>query len=74
MKNIITEMIGSENFSSNDNTSKQFVVQTRNFLVQTCSLCNEEMELVEGTTIYGNKWYHADCWDLVKKGDASSNV
>lgn len=73
MKNMITEVIRSENFSSNNNKS-QFVVQTRNFLVQTCSLCNEEMELVEGTTIYGNKWYHANCWNLVKKGDTNRNV
>lgn len=70
---MITEMIGSENFGSNDNKS-QFVVQTRNFLVQICSLCNEEMELVAGATIYGNKWYHADCWNLVKNGGARCDV
>lgn len=73
MNNIEIEMIGSENFTADD-SSKQFLVQTRNFLVQTCSLCGEEMELVEGTTIYGNKWYHADCWKLVKKEDLTRNV
>lgn len=55
MKNMITEMIGSENFGSNDNKS-QFVVQTKNFLVQICSLCNEEMELSKCNKLRATFW------------------
>ncbi len=37
-------------------------VQTRKLQTPVCSLCNEEMEFVEGDTIYGDKWYHNTCW------------
>jgi hypothetical protein len=46
------------------------VVQDVNFLIQTCSLCNTEMNLVEGATIYGAKWYHKECWQsMIKRGE-----
>jgi len=66
MRNMTTEMFGSENFSFEK--SKQFVVETKKFRIEICSFCNKEMELVEGSTIYGNKWYHGNCWNQVKQG------
>jgi len=44
-------------------------MQDKNFLVQMCSLCNKEMTLGEGATIYGEKWYHKDCWQSITKGE-----
>lgn len=71
MSNMFSKTNGSENFTSEK--SGQFVVQTRNFLVQICSFCNEEMELVEGATIYGDKWYHGECWNVIKNGDEKND-
>ena len=34
-------------------------------LVQVCGLCNKDMILVEGDTIFGEKWYHKDCWQSI---------
>jgi len=39
-------------------------MQEAGFLVQTCGLCNKEMPLVEGDIIFGDKWFHKDCWKL----------
>jgi len=36
-------------------------------LVQVCGRCNKEMHLVEGSTIFGDKWYHKDCWESITK-------
>lgn len=36
-----------------------------NFLVPKCSWCNQEMALVEGDTIYGENWYHKNCWRMI---------
>ena len=36
-------------------------------LVQVCGRCNEEMVLVEGDTIFGDKWYHKNCWESITK-------
>ncbi|HSB56903.1 MAG TPA: potassium transporter TrkA [Nitrosopumilaceae archaeon] len=44
-------------------------VQTGKVSGQTCSVCNERMELEEGDTICGNKWYHKECWNLMNKLD-----
>jgi hypothetical protein len=42
----------------------EFTVQTRRLVAPECSLCNKEIEFVEGDTIYGDKWYHNSCWKL----------
>ena len=47
---------------------EQFV-ETGKVSGQTCSACNEKMEIEEGDTICGNKWYHKDCWNLMNEGD-----
>ena len=39
----------------------------RNFLIERCSYCNEGMELVEKTVIFGANWYHNFCWELINK-------
>ena len=49
-----------------DNYPIHVVMQDKNFLVQICFLCNKEMILAEGATIYGEKWYHKDCWQSIK--------
>ena len=67
--NITIENIryGYQDRLNSQNNSIQFAIKTRNFLVQKCSLCNKDMELVEGDTIYGHKWYHGECWSSVAK-------
>ena len=40
-------------------------LQTKNFLVQTCSHCNEEMHVGEGDIIFGGKWFHNSCWQKI---------
>ena len=47
---------------------EQFV-ETGKVSGQTCSVCNEKMEVEEGDTICGNKWYHKDCWNLMNEVD-----
>jgi len=42
------------------------------FLEQICGLCNKEMTLVEGDSIFGEKWYHHDCWGLIAKREEES--
>ena len=37
-------------------------LQTKNFLIQTCSHCHEKMHVGEGDIIFGGKWYHNSCW------------
>jgi hypothetical protein len=43
---------------------------TKNFLIEKCSYCNKEMELVEKTVICGAKWYHSFCWTLINSKDS----
>ena len=59
--------INMDEIGNSQNNSVQFSMMTRNFLVQKCSFCNNDMELVEGSTIYGHKWYHEDCWKSMSK-------
>lgn len=48
-----------------NNKHKSFL-QTKNFLTQTCSHCNEEMHIGEGDIIFGGKWFHSSCWQKVE--------
>ncbi len=32
-----------------------------------CHICNKTMHFVEGDIIFGERWYHNDCWKLVKE-------
>lgn len=66
------ELIGTE--QTHDVEPKWVVKSYHNFLIQTCSLCKKKMELVEGTTIYGEKWYHHSCWKSVEKEVVYNNV
>jgi hypothetical protein len=34
----------------------------KNYLLVKCSLCTKDMILTEGSVIFGNKWYHDDCF------------
>jgi hypothetical protein len=42
------------------------LLQAKNFLIQTCSHCHEEMHVVEGDMIFGGKWFHLTCWRKVE--------
>ena len=45
--------------------SLQIQITQNHFLLQTCSHCNDNMELVEGDVIYGDKWFHGMCWKSI---------
>lgn len=34
----------------------------RNFLLEKCILCAQEMILIEGSVILGSDWYHKECF------------
>ncbi len=42
--------------------SSQVQITKNQFLVQTCSFCNNKFELAEGDVIFGDKWFHGACW------------
>ena len=42
--------------------------------MQTCSLCKKKMLLSEGDMIYGDKWYHNSCWNLVEQGNTECSI
>ena len=60
--------VESELIKQTPSDSLQFHINTNHFLIQTCSCCNRKMELMEGDVIYGDKWFHASCWKLIKNG------
>jgi len=41
-------------------------VQQANFLLRTCKYCNVEFLLGPGDTLYGDQWYHGNCWDKLR--------
>lgn len=40
-----------------------------NLPVHTCSICKKNLDLVEGDTVWGDKWYHKDCWKQMNEED-----
>jgi len=51
----------------------QSQVRQANFLSRMCSYCDTEFLLGPGDAIYGDRWYHGDCWDKLrgKQADVS---
>ena len=48
--------------------TEQQGMESGNMPIQICcTLCKEELELVEGDTVCGNEWYHKDCWKRVNE-------
>lgn len=39
----------------------------RNFLLEKCTLCSNEMFLTEGSVIFGSDWYHKECFTKIEK-------
>ncbi|GEM_PF-6681369 len=39
--------------------------KARNYLVENCAACKQEMQLVAGSVTFGGKWYHRDCYDSI---------
>ena len=37
--------------------------QEKNYLIQNCAVCKQEMQLVAGSVTLAGKWYHKDCYD-----------
>jgi len=44
-----------------DNTK----LKARNYLVENCAVCKQEMQLVAGSVTFGGKWYHRNCYDSI---------
>ena len=42
-------------------------VEKNHFFVPKCSSCKNEIQFLEGDTIYGDKWYHSACWHELRK-------
>lgn len=38
----------------------------KNFLLVKCALCAKDMMLTEGSIIFGSKWYHGNCFDIIR--------
>jgi hypothetical protein len=38
----------------------------RNFLLEKCILCAQEMILTEGSVILGSGWYHKECFAKIE--------
>ncbi len=49
-----------------NNEKHPSLIQTKNFLIQICSHCNEEMHVGEGDLLFGGKWFHNTCWKSVE--------
>jgi len=32
----------------------------------TCFSCKQQMPIMEGTVIFGDKWYHTSCWKKIE--------
>lgn len=39
-------------------------MSTKLCMIEKCSECNDEVELVSGAVIYGDKWFHNSCWKI----------
>ena len=37
----------------------------RNYLIENCAVCKQEMELMAGSVTFGGKWYHRSCYDSI---------
>ena len=50
------------------NESQLAIVPSQFHKIPHCTLCDDEMEFVEGDVIFGGSWYHANCWKLNSNG------
>lgn len=55
---------------SMENNVEQII--PHNYLIQICEYCKKELQLSEGDIIYGNKWYHKDCFNGLSKSSRIS--
>ena len=39
----------------------------KNYLLVKCNFCAKDMILTEGSIIFGNKWYHENCFSNISK-------
>jgi len=45
----------------------------KNYLLAKCALCAKDMILTEGSIIFGNKWYHENCFSNISKSISAKN-
>ena len=45
----------------------------KNYLLVKCNLCAKDMMLTEGSVIFGNKWYHENCFSNISKSISAKN-
>jgi hypothetical protein len=41
-------------------------VRQVSFLLRECRDCGEEISLGAGDVLYGDRWYHGNCWDKMR--------
>jgi hypothetical protein len=37
-----------------------------NFLVRKCDFCGLELVVGQGDAIFGDRWYHGQCWEGIR--------
>jgi hypothetical protein len=37
-----------------------------NFLMRKCAHCDVELALGAGDVLFGEKWYHSRCWQMIQ--------
>ena len=45
------------------------LVASEHHMTPCCMSCGKEMEFVEGDIIYGEDWYHGNCWKTKHMGE-----
>ena len=46
----------------------------KNYLLVKCTLCAKDMILTEGSVIFGNKWYHENCFSNLNSADFCKRI
>jgi len=43
------------------------------YLTRTCDNCRMDVSLGAGDVLFGDKWYHARCWELLRSASPESS-
>jgi len=57
-------MVANETKAGPEDDTK---LKGKNYLVQNCAVCKQEMQLGAGSITFEGKWYHKDCYDSIPK-------
>jgi hypothetical protein len=47
--------------------AEELITRQVNFMVRTCEHCGNEVSLGAGDVLFGDRWYHARCWELLQQ-------